>query len=78
MRLCSHVIKHDTGLAPNPFHGYCTSAPCTPSHGKAKLEKGDWLIGNSPSKEGNKLVYAMRISQVLTAYAFASGKINIL
>ena len=63
MKLCCHIIKNDTGLAPNPFHGYCTTALCTPSHMRAKLEKGDWLIGVSPKKDGNRLVYAMRISE---------------
>jgi hypothetical protein len=66
MKLSSHVIKVDTGLAPNPFHGYCTSALCTPSHMNARLERGDWLIGNSDKADGNRLVYAMRISEVLT------------
>jgi hypothetical protein len=66
MRLCSHVIKHDTGLAPNPFHGHRTSALCTPSHVNARLEVGDWLVGNSPRKDGNRLVYAMCISEVLS------------
>jgi hypothetical protein len=65
MRLYSHVITDDTGLAPNPFHGFCTSALCTPSHKNARLRNGDWLIGNSRSREGNRLVYAMRISEVL-------------
>jgi hypothetical protein len=65
MKICSHVITHDTGLAPNPFHGYCTSALCTPSHRRAKLGKGDWLIGNSQKQDGHRLVYAMRISEVL-------------
>jgi hypothetical protein len=36
-----------------------------PSHMKAKLQKGDWLIGNSTRKDSNRLVYAMRISEVL-------------
>ena len=66
MKLCSHVIKHDAGLAPNPFHDYCTTALCTPSHMKAKLIQGDWLIGVSPKKDGNRLVYAMRISERLS------------
>jgi len=61
MRLCSHVIKEDTGLAPNPFHNYCTSALCTPSHMNATLKEGNWLIGTCKSK----LVYAMCISEVL-------------
>jgi hypothetical protein len=65
MKLYSHVITDDTGLAPNPFHGFCTSALCTPSHKNAKLGNGDWLIGNSRRREGNRLVYAMRISEVL-------------
>jgi hypothetical protein len=43
MRLCSHVVTCDSGLAPNPFHGYCTSAVCTPSHMNARLEKCEWL-----------------------------------
>ena len=63
MRLCTHVITHDCGLAPNPFHGYCTTALCTPSHMRANLKKGDWLIGISPRSDGNRLVYAMRISE---------------
>ena len=66
MRLCSHVVTADHGLAPNPFHGYCTSALCTPSHVNARLQKGDWLIGHSTRKDGNRLVYAMCISEVLT------------
>jgi hypothetical protein len=65
MKLCSYVIKTDAGLAPNPFHGFCTNALCTPSHMNARLERGDWLIGNSPKADGNRLVYAMRISEVL-------------
>lgn len=65
MKLCSYVIKADSGLAPNPFHGFCTNALCTPSHMNAKLHPGDWLIGNSPKSDGNRLVYAMRIAEVL-------------
>ena len=65
MKLASHVVTADTGLAPNPFHGYCTTGLCTPSHRKAKLEPGDWLIGHSRKREGNQLVYAMHVSEVL-------------
>jgi len=66
MRICSHVIKTDSGLAPNPFHGYCTTALCTPSHMNARLQPGDWLIGHSPRDDRNRLVYAMHIAEVLT------------
>lgn len=65
MKLASHVVTADTGLAPNPFHGYCTTGLCTPSHRKAKLEPGDWLIGHSRKSEGNQLVYAMHVAEVL-------------
>ncbi len=63
MKLCSYVVKYDTGLAPNPFHGWCTSAVCTPSHMNASLQEGDWLIGHSPRDEGNQLIYAMRLTE---------------
>lgn len=66
MKICSHVIRSDTGLAPNPFHGYCTTALCTPSHMNARLQPGDWLLGHSPRAEGNRLVYAMHLAEVLT------------
>lgn len=65
MRVCSHVVTVDSGLAPNPFHGFCTTAICTPSHMNARLLPGDWLMGNSPKADGNRLVYAMRVSEVL-------------
>jgi hypothetical protein len=74
MRLCSHVVTYDTGLAPNPFHGYCTEAVCTPSHMRAKLEKGEWLIGNSQNKDGNRLVYAMRILKRLSMNEYFDDK----
>jgi hypothetical protein len=61
MKLFSHIVKDDLGVAPNPFHGYCTTALCTPSHMNLRLKDGDWLIGTSPKKDGHKLVYAMRI-----------------
>ena len=66
MKLYSHVITYDTGLAPNPFHDFCTSALCTPSHKNARLGNGDWLIGNSRKNDGNQLVYAMRVSKTLS------------
>jgi hypothetical protein len=72
MKLCSHVVTCDSGLAPNPFHGYFTEAVCTPSYRRARLKEGDWIIGNSsnssnlPKEDRNRLVYAMRISEVLS------------
>lgn len=65
MRFCSYVVKDDTGFAPNPFGGYCTLAACTPNHQGLRLEPGDWVVGTSAVAAGNRLIYAMRISEVL-------------
>ncbi|MCR4406418.1 MAG: hypothetical protein NUW24_05780 [Anaerolineae bacterium] len=65
MRLCSYVVKSDTGLAPNPFWGYCTLAVCTPNHMGIRAQKGDWFIGITAINRGNRLVFAMQVSEVL-------------
>jgi hypothetical protein len=65
VKICSYVIKTDAGLAPNPFWGYCTLAVCTPNHQKACLSQGDWIVGNSPVSDRQRLVYAMRVDEVL-------------
>jgi hypothetical protein len=70
MKLCSYVMTHDFGFAPNPFGGYCTLAACTPNHCLVKLDPGDWLVGHSSMKLGRKLIYAMEILQVLSLAAY--------
>jgi hypothetical protein len=65
MRLCSYVVVYDGGFAPNPFGGYCTLAACTPNHQGLRLEEGDWLVGNTAVASEGRLVYAMRVSEVL-------------
>jgi hypothetical protein len=65
MKLYSYVVKIDHGLAPNPFWGYCTIAVCTPNHMGVKAQRGDWIIGTSPNSQGNKLVYAMQVSEAI-------------
>ncbi len=65
MKLISYVVRIDHGLAPNPFWGYCTLAVCTPNHVGIHAYKGDWVMGTSPNSRGNKLVYAMQISETL-------------
>lgn len=59
------MVKFDTGLAPNPFGKYCTLAVCTPNHRGAKLVDGDWILGHGTKSEGNKLIYAMEVTEVL-------------
>jgi len=65
MRLCSYIVKKDTGLAPNPFWGYCTLAVCTPNHMGILAEPGDWFLGTTMAERGNKLLYAMEVLERL-------------
>lgn len=51
MRLYVYVVTHDTGFAPNPFHGYCTLATCKP-HIRGRAEAGDWVIGLGSTQNG--------------------------
>lgn len=75
MVVYSYLIKHDFGLAPNPFGEYCTLAVCKPKIRKSNnLKIGDWVIGTgSKALEKttrrilvNKLIYAMEVCEVIT------------
>ena len=68
MNLFSYRVEHDYGLAPNPFHNYCTLAVCKPSiRGNDNLSIGDWVVGTgSKSLENtNHLIYAMKVEEKL-------------
>ncbi|MCK5607443.1 hypothetical protein KAR91_36500 [Candidatus Pacearchaeota archaeon] len=65
MRVCTYIVVHDTGLAPNPFWGWCTLALCTPNHMGIKLEKGDWIVGFLSKARNNNLLYAMELYEIL-------------
>jgi len=64
-KACFYVMTVDTGFAPNPFHGVCTLAACTPNHCKAGLESGDLIAGCFRSKGVSKVVYVMEVNEVL-------------
>jgi len=67
MRLYAYVVTHDTGFAPNPFHGYCTLATCnSPIRGRAEI--GDWVLGvGSPrNAQAGKLIYGMRVEEAIS------------
>jgi len=64
-KVCFYVMTVDTGFAPNPFHGVCTLAACTPNHCKANLKEGDLIAGCFRSKKATKLVYVMEVEKVL-------------
>lgn len=65
MKLCSYIVREDTGLAPNPYWGHCTLAVCTPNHQGSRLSVGDWIAGFLPKHRGYKFLYAMVISEIL-------------
>ncbi len=67
MRLYSYVVRYDVGFAPNPFQGWCTLATCKPEIRRA-AGPGDWIVGTGSKSNGaeGRLVYAMRIAEVLT------------
>lgn len=77
MRLFSYKLTHDTGFAPNPFHGVLTLATCKPGI-RATKKAGDWLAGfastalhlNAKSYGVNidpdALIYLARVSEVIS------------
>lgn len=74
MKVCAYVMTFDSGLAPNPFHGVCTLAVCTPNHMRAHLQRGDWVVGvagkalreRTGRPDQWRLVYAMKIRECIT------------
>ena len=71
IRLFSYKMTHDTGFAPNPFHGMLTLANCKPLIRKCK-KIGDWIAGFS-SKELNgggmgeeRLVFLMKVTDKIS------------
>ena len=74
MRLFTYKMTHDTGFAPNPFHGVLTLATCKPGMRRTK-KIGDWIAGFSSealaSSKGvtvdcEALIYLGRVSKRLT------------
>lgn len=61
----SYVVARDYGFAPNPFHGVLTLADCKQQIRKV-AKVGDWVIGHSSKKLGQKLIYMMKVTEVLT------------
>lgn len=63
-----YKVNHDYGLAPNPFHGYCTLAVCKSQiRNSTRLNIDDWIIGISGTKIGaGKLIFAMKLEEKIT------------
>jgi hypothetical protein len=68
--LFAYKLTHDTGFAPNPFHGFCTLATCKPGIRKTK-RVGDWIAGftsstlNGDAVGHERLVYLLQICEKL-------------
>jgi hypothetical protein len=61
-----YKMEHDYGLAPNPFHGYCTLTVCKSQIRKSRrLEIGDWIIGAGSVALNNlyTIIFAMQVEE---------------
>lgn len=63
MKLCTYLLTNDTGLAPNPYHGWCSLAVCTPNHQGARLDEGDWIAGFLNKSRQYRLVYLLKVEE---------------
>lgn len=62
-KLYTYVMRHDTGLAPNPFWKCCTLAVCTPNHQGSRAVPGNFIAGFRDKASAYKMVYLMEISE---------------
>jgi len=69
-KVCFYILKVDTGFAPNPFHGVCTLAICTPNHMRANLVKGDLIAGCFRGGLPPRVVYVLEVDEVLSLDAY--------
>lgn len=61
-RVFSYVVVHDSGFAPNPFHGLLTLACCKPKI-RRNAGVGDIIVGLSSRCE--RIVYAAQVEEVI-------------
>lgn len=76
-----YKMTHDTGFAPNPFHGVLTLATCKPRI-RAKQSVGEWVAGfasktlvDTARRHGvdiprGGLIYLMQITEVLALHEY--------
>lgn len=67
MKLSTYIVTVDAGFSPNPFGRHCTLACCKPTI-RRNAQSGDIVVGiaSSHSPTPRKLIYAMRVREVLT------------
>lgn len=63
MRVFSYVVAHDTGFAPNPFHGWCTLACCKPRI-RSQASPDDLVVGMTRRCE--RVVFIMQVDEAMS------------
>ena len=71
--LFSHIVRTDSGFAPNPFFGYCTLACCKPVI-RRTASVGDLVVGLTPKALGHRIVYIMRVTEVMPFAGYWSDR----
>lgn len=79
MKLYSYIVTHDTGFAPNPFWGFCTLACCKPDIRRVlgknfQPEEDYWIVGLSSKAKGNKIIYVMKVTDVVRFDEYFNNK----
>ena len=64
MTLFSYIVVSDDKYAPNPSNGVCTLAYCKYPM-RPHVKEGDYVIGLGKKGLGNRVVYAMRVTETL-------------
>ncbi|MGX3066149.1 Nmad2 family putative nucleotide modification protein [Ursidibacter arcticus] len=62
--LYSYIVAYDYGNAPNPDFNICTLAICKPVIRRC-AKVGDIILGLSPKRMGNHIVYCMVIDEIV-------------
>lgn len=64
-RIYRYVLMDDKGMAPNPRGAMLTLATCKPTIRRG-ARRGDWVLANRPAPHNERVVWAGRVSEVLT------------
>lgn len=69
MNVYAYIVPIDDGAAPNPYGGVCTLAICKPNLRKI-AQVDDWVLGFNYNQNGLFLIYAMKLTDVLSMEAY--------
>ena len=72
MAVMGYKLRHDTGFAPNPFHGFLTLATCKPAIRRCRA-KGDWVAGFASKETGSTVPPQRRARPAGWAHLLGAG-----